>query len=56
MLRCLVIGKTPSKLPPIYGACIWDIGGQAIVGTLKVVLLSIIILAGIAAWRAGVLA
>jgi hypothetical protein len=29
-------------------------GGQVVVGTLKIILLSIIILAGIAAWRAGI--
>jgi hypothetical protein len=33
----------------------WDRSGQVVMTTLKTILLSIIILAGIAAWRAGML-
>jgi hypothetical protein len=54
-LKSLTIGGTPPKLPLIYGADTWDSSGQVVVTTLKTILLSIIILAGIAAWRAGML-
>jgi hypothetical protein len=56
MPKSLAIGKTPWKPPPIYYPRVWDRSGQVVVGTLKVILLSIVILAGIAAWRAGMLA